>query len=269
MALYSIPFGVLVHNITTNRRMKFAMRMLLALSGLSILFSGTRGALVGLTFILMIYLGRWVLRPGVLISLGLLLSVGYALLPEEYKHRYSLILIDDETELETASDVDAAESAQGRIEGLVDGWHLLLKRPVTGYGPGVSALARLEVRERPPVEDSLLQLHNLYGQIMAELGVPGSLLFIGMIVVYFRKLTRAKIFAGMPGSQESDLAEFIKALRMLMLILLFYGLFTHSLYRYYWMLLFACHNILVNVVGEGRNLTARRAGAAPHSGSRH
>jgi len=99
--------------------------------------------------------------------------------------------------------------------------------------------------------------------------VPGSLLFIGMIVVYFRKLTRAKIFAGMPGSQESDLAEFIKALRMLMLILLFYGLFTHSLYRYYWMLLFACHNILVNVVGEGRNLTARRAGAAPHSGSRH
>jgi O-antigen ligase len=246
LALFTIPFAVFGLRASGSRRIRLAMAALIVISALSIVFSGTRGAMVGMVILLFVYGGFRVLRPKYLIPAILVLGVGFAVMPQEYRHRYSLIFIDQESDVQTRDDVIASGSAQSRLEGLVDGFRMAVLRPLTGMGPGASPTARFEVRDDVPLTETggFLQLHNLYGQIMGELGFIGAAIFLAMVVVYFAQLRSIRIDDGPDGASWR---HFQQLLTMAMFVMLLYGMFTHSLYRFHWMLLFACHNVLLNI----------------------
>jgi hypothetical protein len=245
LALFTLPFAMFGLRSSPSRSIRLAMIGLIAMSAASIVFSGTRGAMVGMVVLMFAYGGLRVLRPKYLLPAVAILAIGFAVMPQEYRHRYSSIFFDEETDVQTRDDVIASGSAHSRIEGLVDGFNMAMLRPLSGMGPGASPLARLEVRDDAPLEEGgFLQLHNLYGQVMAELGFVGLLIFLTMIVVYFQQLQKIRID---DDAGSAEWRHFKQVMVMAMFVMLLYGMFTHSLYRFHWMLLFACHNVLMNI----------------------
>jgi hypothetical protein len=148
LALFSIPFTFFWFNVTKKTVIKFFLSFSFFISFASIIYSGTRAATVSLFFfILLIIINRKENKLKILILFSLLLLPIYLFLPEGIKHRYFGLTYDKEIQIETASDTIARDSALGRLEGLEDGWKLVLRRPVFGYGPGSSAIARIEINE--------------------------------------------------------------------------------------------------------------------------
>jgi O-antigen ligase len=246
LALFTLPFAMFGLRASPSRSTRLAMIALVIMSAASIVFSGTRGAMVGLVILTFAYGGFRVLRPKYLLPAIAILAIGFAVMPQEYRHRYSLIFINEESDVTTRDDVIASGSAHSRIEGLIDGFNMAMLRPLTGMGPGASPTARLEVRDDAPQDEDggFLQLHNLYGQVMAELGLIGMLIFLVMIAMYFRQLQLVRVDND---SETPAWRQFKQVMVMAMFVMLLYGMFTHSLYRFHWMLLFACHNVLMNI----------------------
>src|SRR5207247_6481381 len=73
----------------------------------------------------------------------------------------------------------------------------------------ISPLARLQERGRGVRWGAA---HNTFIQVGAELGVPGLLLFIGLIATAFRSLRRVTRLAGRSGPAGTDLSRLAQAL---------------------------------------------------------
>ena len=166
-------------------------------------------------------------------------------MPEGIKHRYfDLIIFKNTEDVQTIEDEIARNSALGRLEGLQDGWELGLKRPILGYGPGTSAIARKEVQPN----SREMELHNLYGQIFSETGFIGAFLFLLIMLTYFFQLHNLRYMKEFNSNSIELLDNYKVALRNGLLILLFYGFSSHTLYRYQWFILFACHGAFIDIV---------------------
>jgi O-antigen ligase len=88
-------------------------------------------------------------------------------MPADLQERFNTIFDDSINPV-------ATRSAEGRIEGFRRGLKLFELSPIWGVGAGCSALAvdQLLHLENPG------QLHNLYGQLLSELGVLGAVSFL-------------------------------------------------------------------------------------------
>lgn len=248
ITLFSLPFAIFWFEATKNKKIKVFLTLFYFISTASIIFSGTRGAFVGLIFLFLITFKEKLKDFKTIILFILIVLTLLSIMPEGIKHRYFDLIIFNDTEVQTISDKIAMDSALGRLEGLQDGWELGLKRPILGYGPGTSAIARNEVRSIVPAEDYAMELHNLYGQIFSETGLIGSFLFLLIIITYFFQLNSLKHIK----KNETDDSKLIDNYKLVlinsMLLMLFYGLFSHILYRYYWLLLFACQVAFIDII---------------------
>lgn len=253
IALFSIPITFFWFNATKKRVSKFFLSFSFFMSFASIIYSGTRAAMVSLFFfIFLIIINRKQKNFKILILFSLLFLIILLVLPEGLKHRYFDLISDKEAETqnETASDKIARDSALSRLEGLQDGWELFLKRPVFGYGPGSSAIARSEINEVIAKRDDPLELHSLYGQVLSETGFIGTFLFLLIIIIYLYQLYSMKDIQKIDLEDLIDINNYKLLLQNFILLVLFYGFFSHTLYRYYWLLLFACHGAFIDIVNQ-------------------
>lgn len=248
LGLLTLPFVQYGLQIAVKRWHRVALYMVAVLSVMSILFSGTRAALVGLVFLVVVQMkNRRVIVAGAVL-LALLLAV-ILFLPPELQARYAALLgSDSEEELDRNAEI-AQTSGQSRITGLVDGYTLAKKRPLLGYGPGSSMYARGTVNPYPvgPTGPKYLQLHNLYGQIMAELGFVGLGIFVALAIAYYGGLRLASKRAGPPGKESDQIRSIARTLGVMFSVMLFYGMFGHTLYRFHWMFLLGLQGALVHL----------------------
>src|SRR6266566_2257925 len=108
-------------------------------------------------------------------------------------------------------------SNEGRIKVWKRGLAYMIDNPVLGVGGQnfavaegtISPLARLQERGRGVRWGAA---HNTFIQVGAELGVPGLLLFIGLIATAFRSLRRVTRLAGRSGPAGTDLSRLAQAL---------------------------------------------------------
>ena len=80
----------------------------------------------------------------------------------------------------TLSRIDST-SAHGRFAGLTHGLEMILKGNVLGVGPGCYLIARRQYFSY------YMEAHNIYGQVMGDLGIPGTVaafLFVRQIFRY-------------------------------------------------------------------------------------
>lgn len=243
LALLSIPFGLFCYRITSDKNKYFYLFFIL-LCMFSIIFSGTRGALLGVLFLLLINIKSTKLLVYYGLVTLILGAIAFYILPDDLKYRYFKSKSSN-FQIEEKNIKGGDNSAHGRIEGLIDGWHLVLNRPIFGYGPGTSSIARWEVN--PELYSNLItiQLHNLYGQILSETGFIGALIFSILIIKCFFDFKRLK--------KTSHLIFFCNTLRNYIWILLFYGMVGHTLYKYYWLLFFGCHVCLMEIYSRNIN----------------
>lgn len=241
-ALFALPFCYCWFLRDRTPRRRAIMIGAAAVSIASIIFSGTRGAiLVGMAVAfgsILIYSPKR-LRY---LTLACMAAVAcYLAAPEDIRNRYTSQLLpfasgDDN---EDKSEEVASRSAEGRIEGLVDGYLLFLERPLFGWGPGTSAIARLEL-DKENVRETELQLHSLYGQVLAETGLCGTVLFAWLNWYLIAALVRTM----------RDSTGMSRSLAIILLtvfaINLLYGFVSHTLFRDYWIFLFGLSTVLIS-----------------------
>jgi len=155
----------------------------------------------------------------------LLIGVIWLIIPEENRGRVRTIWAPE------TGPASAWASAYGRVEGLLASLVMFERFPVTGVGVGNFIPYRVA-----NVDGIELQPHNLYGQVLAETGLVGTvafLLLIGPTLANCRKtrrLARAK-----PDPVLRLLSPLAGACLISLLLLLFFGLFGHNLLRFHWL----------------------------------
>jgi O-antigen ligase len=140
-------------------------------------------------------------------------------LPEELQNRY-LTLVDS-----SRGPHNAQVSADGRIAGFLKGIEAWQASPLLGWGPASFQYAT--GREG--------QAHNLYGQVLSEMGALGALALLFILVCYWRNWMESRRWARDLGLPSNDFAyQVVRAVSINALLLLVMGWAGHNLYRYNW-----------------------------------
>ncbi len=247
ICLLVVPFGYFWLNITESKKIRLFMIAFLILSFLSITFSGTRGALIGILFFVLINIRGWKQVTIAVVAFLLITISVYLFLPNYLQERFLGLIVEKKENVITKTDEIEKESAESRLEGLVDGWKLAKLKPVFGWGPGSSPIVRSIVDEKYRYsEESYLQLHNLYGQLLSETGIGGAIIFFIIILMFFVQLRATRKATIL----DPKIYQFKLALQNVMLLMLFYGNASHTLYRFHWFFFFALADGLLLVLPD-------------------
>jgi O-antigen ligase len=181
--------------------------------------TGSRGSFVILLVCVLMTVARSRLR-WTFALLGLIATPFlWAALPPDLQTRFETI-IDPKV-----GGADAQASAEGRLLGLQLGLALFERFPLTGCGPGLWR----------PATGSGLEAHNLYGQVLGELGLLGTLPFVGVVLAFWFNARRVKrIYREHPHWEHDFLYHLARCLETALVLLLINGYSGHVLYRHTW-----------------------------------
>jgi len=247
ITMLSLPFAYFWFSTTESRRIKQLLILYIIMTFASVFFSGTRGALLGVLFFMFLNMRSFKQVVKSLLLLTTLISITYFALPDYLQYRYFGLIVEKEYDFEISERADeiSKDSAEGRLDGLYDGWELALIKPILGFGPGSSPLARKQVnQDLMENTESNFQMHNLYGQIMSESGFVGLFIFIITIMVYLAKIKKLNFSP----VDDDSLAHIRIFLQNVIFLFLYYGMISHTLYRYYWFLIFAIHGGFIHIL---------------------
>jgi O-antigen ligase len=218
--VYALPFLVPFWVLRPSRQLRCFLAAYLALSVVCIGLTGSRSSFLGLLLwaIVAAMRSRW--RWSLFLLLILAAPVLWAALPSSLQNRFETIIHPE------VGPANALVSGQGRLEGFFTGLNLWTRYPITGCGPGVWR----------PATGSTLESHNLYGQLLGEMGTLGALTFAGILLAIWSNLRRIRRICRVRLECRSDFACHVaRAVGMSVFLLLFEGNFSHNLFRYSWL----------------------------------
>jgi O-antigen ligase len=199
-------------------------RILLAgyvgLSALCILLTGSRGSLVGLLvwFLVVIWGTRY--RYAMLAGFAVVAPLSFVALPDSLQTRFETIINPD------VGPANAKESGEGRIQGLMMGWQQFTNSPLSGIGPGAWR----------PANNTKIESHNLYGQLIGETGAIGAVAFIAILVCYWKNIRAIRrVRRDMPKWENDLVFTLPSSIGFAVFLLLFMGNFGHNLFRFTWL----------------------------------
>jgi O-antigen ligase len=223
--LYTLSFVLPFWNERPRRIPKWMMVGYILLLVGCILLTGSRAAFMGLCLLGFMLLVSSMKRKLQAMLLGAVVAfVGFVVLtvalPEDLQNRY-LTILDS-----SRGPANAQTSAQGRIDGIMWGFYLFGQSPFNGYGPGSFVYCT----------GKGLQPHNLYGQVLSEMGLLGGLALIGLLLCYWRNVREVRRLAETGASKPSMsfALQVTRAAGFNLVLLLALGCGGHNLYRYNW-----------------------------------
>jgi O-antigen ligase len=235
--VYSFPFVWAV--VKTESIKKSWKEFLLGygiLSLVAIAYTGSRSAMA--TLLLFGLMAAWKGKHKILsmIALCAMVAIGWTLLPEKYQLRLETVVTQKEVEEQKG----AVASGQARFEELKHGLKVFKENIALGVGPN-------NFRYSWGGTEAGINAHNLYGQLLAELGITGGVVFLLLIIYTVSSNCRivrtiSKLKEKIPVTSDTgahNLPEFMKNIAtagsQTILLLLFNGNFGHNLYRYNWL----------------------------------
>jgi hypothetical protein len=190
------------------------------LSCLCILLTGSRSSLLGLIVWFAIIIWRTRYRFPALAAFALAAPLAFFALPDSLQTRFETIINPD------VGPANAKESGEGRLQGLLTGLELWQANPLAGVGPGAWR----------PATGTKIESHNLYGQLLGELGTLGALAFLAVLLTFGRNwLTIQRIRDQVPQWRNDLVFTLPSAVGVGVLLLLFMGNFGHNLFRFTWL----------------------------------
>lgn len=238
--LYSLPLTMPLW----ASRPSFGVRIILIIYTLSvcgcIALTGSRTGFVGLCALCMMVLFVTVRRKALVVALGGVVGVGalgaaLLVLPAELQNRY-LTLLDS-----SYGPKNAAQSASGRMDGLMYGIQAWTTSPLLGHGPRAFDFAT----------GRMGGAHNLYGQVLSEMGVLGALALAGLVLCFalnWREVRR--VYTEQPAGARDFPFHVSRAIGLILVLLLLLGWSGHTLYRYNWQWFAAFQAIAVHCVRQ-------------------
>lgn len=177
---YKLPFLIYFLKVNTNKLLHYAVILLLFLSLLSITLLGTRGALLSILFIGVIFVLAYIFNKDknafsfhlkvYLIPLLLAFLTNYSLLSNELRSTQRIASI---------SNLEQDGSIKQRLDYYTYSLKELIANPIVGLGMGNWKIASIEEdlsRRRTYIVP--YHSHNDFLQIGAELGIFGLLLYV-------------------------------------------------------------------------------------------
>jgi hypothetical protein len=213
-----IPIAFFLVPCARSKIMKMVACAIMAIFVIALIGSGSRGGVVGFIVFCgtLVYFSKRRVRNALITGL---LVFGLFLVSPSFK--------------ETGARIEGGET-EGRLVGIIHGIEMIrLKGHIFGVGPGCFMLARGRYFGHT------MMSHNIYGEILGDLGIPGTVVCILLIREIFRNFRRAK------GSQVLSLSggAFIPVVtlgfQMSLIVRLFVSLGSHGLYYFYWYLIAA------------------------------
>lgn len=210
-----------------NKTMRIVAIILILLFTMAVIGSGSRGGVIGLLVFgcTLVYFSKNRMRNGIALALIFLLLFGFSY-----------------TFKSTGSRIDR-NSVERRLIGLIHGVEMIrLKGHVLGVGPGCFLLAR------GTYFGYTMESHNIYGQILGDLGIPGAIAWPLLIFHIFKNLNYAKEKLKLLGRDKDFLYRFAMAIQVSLIVRLFISLASHGLYYFYWYVMGALSIIAVKLV---------------------
>jgi len=258
--LYSLPMTIPLWAMRPPKPLRILLVCFTGGVCICLALTGSRTGFVGLVVLTMMVLLVTVRRKAlVLLSAVLVGGVGAALattvLPDDLQNRY-LTLFDS-----SYGPKNAQLSASGRMAGLVHGFEAWEKSPLLGHGPRGFDFAT----------GRLGGAHNLYGQIISEVGAVGALVFIALISCFVLNWLEVwRFYRNHPEEPRDFVFYASRSLGLILVLLLLLGWAGHTLYRYNWWWFAAFQAIAVHCVRQRQQyspgcwrLDAARASAEP------
>lgn len=124
-----------------------------------------------------------------------------------------------------SSDTSQSATAEGRLTGMVSEFTLAMERPIFGFGLGTTAEAKFNTRGRSKAS------HNMYAEILIELGVVGFIFFARFIFAI-----RSQLSDGLKRADLSDdfYSTLFKVLNIIFWMFALYSVNYWGLSQYYW-----------------------------------
>ncbi len=162
-------------------------------------------------------------RKSGLIALGVIIVfTSFSIMTPVQKDRY-LSLIDRDTA--------GGASAEGRLRGMVNEFKVGLSRPIVGHGLGTTPEAKAHKL------GSRQASHNLYAEVLIELGIVGFVIFIMFLMKIARKLSLVrKRIAGIVSDPGNYFWRLNKVLLCVFWMYVVYSINYWGLSQYYWYL---------------------------------
>ena len=186
-----------------------------------VVISGSRGGFVGILvlFVLMVYFSQHRF-PMIICGLAFMFIIPLISATGYMEHMDTILGVFTG---------DSGVSGSSRISGLRNGFEMMLRRPVLGVGPGCYPVARKAWFGWG------LWSHNLYGQIMGDLGLSGVIVFFLFLRNYLKKALSLKDIY----KQNPAKVAVFNAIIVSTSVRLALGMVSHSLYIFFWYLLAA------------------------------
>lgn len=206
----------------------------------ALLLTGSRSGLLSLfvLFIAMMFLSPKKLKSvafGTALIIPLVVLVAGELSPQ-FKDRY-LSLVD--------STVPGADTVTGRINGLKEDLSTVWNRPVFGHGLGTSKEVSANF-----LEGAAQPAHDLYVEILQELGIVGFILFMLYIKEIVGGLSQAKRMLTESSNDHSWLGGLITATQAWIVMDLFYSLSCFGLSSWEWYLFGGISTVCLQLARE-------------------
>jgi O-antigen ligase len=218
--VYALPFLIPFWRTQPSWTLRSFLLCYLALSVICVGLTGSRSAFLGLLLwaVVAVLWSRW--RWPLLILTILVVPILWAALPAPLQNRFETIVHPE------VGPANAAVSGKGRIEGLMVGLNLWAKYPLSGCGPGAWR----------PATGRPLEAHNLYGQLLGELGTLGLGAFLAILVGFWSNLRGVRRAYRQHPEWDRDFPFYLAgAVGLSLVLLLFEGNFSHNLFRYGWL----------------------------------
>ncbi len=213
----TIPFAYFFMIWEKNKIVKILLGFSFILFISANVVSGSRGGFLGLVVCAFLFTYKAKRRSVAFLALGLL-ALGATALDSSYWEWMSTILDFG------ASDV----SAHSRLDGLRNGIDMLMRRPILGVGVGCFALARKAWFGWG------IWAHNLYGEILGEVGLLGAISWGWLIFLCFREIKRIRVFMSGREDVSPVYGAITDACWATLIVRLVLGMTTHCMFAYIW-----------------------------------
>ena len=235
-----IPFFFFLIKYYKSTLVKILLVSSLGITFWTIIITGSRGGMVGVILVAMLLAYTTKYRTISIVGAFAMLAIFIAFMPSQDRERFATIF-----KIYEKDNTGAAESAQGRIDGLVKGFVFMTQKPIFGCGIGSF---KWENRHQYGI---WLDAHNLLGKLMGELGIMGLLTFGFFLYVLFKTIQMLKYLYHKYKWEYNFERALIDAVLYSLIMLLFQGLIGHNLFRFNWYIN-ACFVVIITTIVNDR-----------------
>lgn len=164
----------------TKKTLKIFLGAGMALTGIAILGTYSRGGMIGLAIVTVALLVKGRRRLVLALALLVIGATAYNFMPAKWVAR-----------MDTLHHAQEVDSAQTRIQSWKFAANVALHRPLIGGGINLYQDAGLWARYAP--EGAVRRaVHSIYFRVLGEQGFPGLVLFLALLVASWRNCSRVR-----------------------------------------------------------------------------